>query len=311
MTTRKRDDDEEICIPDYEPESLAKETPHDLDQTIHFIESTHTYLVKYEKDGPYVKEGIVSTSGLIHDLFPSFDPDEVIIKMRRSPKFVTGPYQGMTDEAIKKQWNDNGQRASSRGTKLHFLLECHQNGFDLFRSEHKDIPEVQDYKRWHAENMAKKGLIPFRTELRLTTGADLKLTGTADLICIRSDHPLPEDCDGVLTLSIIDWKFSKKITQSNFFEKGFGPVSHLDSCNYSMYHLQQNIYQWMIEKYYTHWTWRGHEYTKVKIDSRHLAIFHPNHGRSGLFMSLPDIQPVIEQIMESRRREVALTIYEQ
>jgi hypothetical protein len=62
----------------------------------------------------------------------------------------------------------------------------------------------------------------------------------------------------------------------------------------------------MIEKYYTHWTWRGMKYTSVKIASRHLAIFHPNHGRSGLYMSLPDIQPVIEQIMESRRREVRL-----
>jgi hypothetical protein len=211
MTTRKRDD-EEICLPDYEPESLGKATPHYLDETINFVESTHTYSVMYDfPDGPFVTEGIISTSGLIHNLFPVFNPMEVIVKMRRSPKFATGPYQGMTDEAIKAQWTNNGLKASGRGTKLHLLLECHQNGFDLFHSEYRDIPEVQDYSRWHAENMVKENLVPFRTELRLTTGADLLLTGTADLICVKDNHPPPEDCDGVLTLHVIDWKFSREI----------------------------------------------------------------------------------------------------
>jgi hypothetical protein len=304
MTTRKRDEDE-ICVPEYEPESLGKLTPHILDETIQFVESTHTYSVRYDvPDGPFITDGIVSTSGLIHHLFPSFNPSEVITKMRRSPKFVTGKYQGMTDIEIKEQWTNNGLQASGRGTKLHFLLECHQNGYDLLNSEYRDIPEVQDYFRWHAENMEKTGLIPFRTELRMTTGADLKLTGTADLIAVMFDHPLPQDCDGVLTLHIIDWKFSREIKTTNFFEKGFGPCEHMPNCNHAHYLLQQNVYQWMIETYYNKWTWRCHKYTKVKIASRHLAIFHPNHGRSGLYMSLPDIQPVIEQIMQSRRCEL-------
>jgi hypothetical protein len=306
---RKRDDDEEISLPEYEPTSLQEFTPHDLDCTIQFVESTHKYSVQFDHpEGPFVTEGIVSTSGLIHDLFPHFDADAIIMKMRRSPKFDTGPYQGMTDMQIKDQWTNNGLKASGRGTKLHFLLECHQNGYPLFTSEFRDIPEVQDYSRWHAENMKKTGLVPFRTELRMTTGADLLLTGTADLICVMDNHPPPEDCDGVLTLRLIDWKFAKAIKTTNFFENGFGPCQKMPNCNHAHYLLQQNVYQWIIEKYYTHWKWRGHQYTKVKIASRHLAIFHPNHGRSGLYMSLPDIQPVIEQIMDSRRREVALKV---
>jgi hypothetical protein len=230
------------------------------------------------------------------------------MKMRRSPNFASGPYKDMTDIAIKAQWNNNGLKASGRGTKLHLLLECHQNGFDLLNSEFRDVPEVQDYARWHAVEMKAKGLVPFRTEFRMTTGIDVKITGTADLIAVMNDHPPPKDCGGVLTLHIIDWKFSKTIKKSNPFEKGFGPCSNMDNCN--CYHslLQQNIYHWTIEKYYTQWTWRGHQYTKVKIASRHLAIFHPNHGRSGLYMCLPDIQPVIEQIMRSRSCEVCATM---
>ena len=142
--------------------------------------------------------------------------------------------------------------------------------------------------------------MPFRTELRFSTGPDLKLTGTADLLAIRADHPGPEETGGVLTLSLIDWKFSKGVQHTNRFGRGTGPCRGLPDCNGSHYGLQQNIYRWFIEAYHTRWVWRGQTYTSVKIAEMHLAIFHRNHGPVGLFMPLPDLSETVYNMLDER-----------
>ena len=289
--------------PDYEPEKLAQTTPHRLDKNIKFTEDDHKYFVRYdESSSVFETEGITSASGIIHSFFPHFDPDVVIAKMRKGRNWATGKYVGMTTAAIKTMWEENGQRASARGTMLHFLLECHNNGFDLHGSPYADILEVQDYARWRKKHFV--GMIPFRTEMRMFTGPDLRLTGTADLLAVAENHPLPEDCGGVLELSIIDWKFSKAINLTNKFENGFGVCKDMPSCNFSSYALQQNLYQYMMETYYPDWVWKGHVYTSVRIISKHLAIFHENHGREGYHLELPDMQDRIKAMMEVRRQAV-------
>jgi hypothetical protein len=136
------------------------------------------------------------------------------------------------------------------------------------------------------------------------TGSDLKLTGTADLLAIDEDHPLPSECDGVLSLHLIDWKFSKAIHFDNTYEQGYGVCQDLPNCNFSAYALQQNIYQWMLETYYPTWTWKGHLYTSVRIVSKHLAIFHRNHSRQGYHLALPDMQERIQSMMDVRRDQI-------
>jgi hypothetical protein len=285
--------------PDFEPESLCLATPHQLDADIKFTEDDHKYYVRFDDTADYVSDGITSVSTFIHEFFPHFDPDVVIAKMRKGRNWETGRYVGMSTEAIKKMWEDNGKAASSRGTLLHFLLECHNNGYDLTHSPYASILEVQDYGRWREKHFG--GLVPFRTEMRMFTGPDLKITGTADLLAIDETHPLPADCNGVLSLHLIDWKFSKAINLTNRFESGFGVCHDLAACNFSAYALQQNMYQWMMETYYPDWTWKGHIYTSVRIISKHLAIFHTNHGREGYYLPLPDMQDRVKSMMEVRR----------
>ena len=288
--------------PDYDPTVLEKETPHPLDTRIRFTEEDHKYYVRYGDDADFTSTGITSVSTFIHEFFPHFDPDVVIAKMRKGRNWATGRYVNMTDSEIKQQWENNGNAASARGTLLHFLLECHNNGFDLLQSPYGSILEVTDYFRWRSKHF--KGLIPFRTEMRMFTGSDLKITGTADLLAISENHPSPEECDGILSLHLIDWKFSKAINLTNRYESGYGVCKDLPSCNFSSYALQQNIYQWMMETFYTDWVWKGKLYTSVRIVSKHLAIFHTNHGREGYYLELPDMQDMVTKMMDVRRETV-------
>jgi len=210
----------------------------------------------------------------------------------------------MESHEIKAQWEENGQYASGRGSVLHYILECHNNNFDLEGSTYMDIQEVNDYLRWRTLHFTAEDLIPFRTEFKMHTGFDLSLTGTADLLAIKRDHPKPKDCNGVLTLHMIDWKFSKGIHMDNQYEKGHGPCKQMDNCNYNHYLLQQNTYKWLLETYYPNWKWNGHEYTSVQVVSMHLAVFHPNHGRTGLYVSLPVCSDLIDELIQERRQQV-------
>jgi hypothetical protein len=179
------------------------------------------------------------------------------------------------------------------------------NGFDLAKSLYAGLEDVQAYFRWREEYFEPAGLIPFRTELRFSTGPDLRLTGTADLLAIRDDHPSPEDCGGVLSLHLIDWKFSRGVKYENKYGSGSGPCAKLPDCNGSHYGLQQNIYRWFIETYHQEWTWRGKQYTSVKIVDMRLAIFHRNHGNAGLLVVLEDQSAIVEAMLAVRQQQIA------
>lgn len=296
-----------LPFPIFEPDSLSLTTPHIKDTSIQFEEEAHVYRCQFEIDAPFEDNNILSTSGIVHKHFPHFNADNVIHKMMKSRNWYRSKYHGMTAREIKTMWNDNGRIASERGTLLHFLLECHNNGYDLKQSIYANLPDIKAYFKWREIYFDAKNLIPFRTEMRMRTGRDLRVTGTADLLAIKNDHPPPSDTDGVLTLHMIDWKFSKGIQKDNKYENGSGPCTTLPNCNYSHYLLQQNLYKWLLETYYNDWTWRTYTYTQVNIVSKHLAIFHKNHGEDGyLYMPLPDCPKIIKGMMDHRKHEVTL-----
>ena len=295
-----------LCAPShFKPVHLSQQTPHPLDEVVTFEEDEHRYRIQYESNGSFCDDGVVSTSGFIHGFFGHFDADEVLRKMRRGRNFPTSKYANMTDEDIKRMWEENGRRASARGTLLHFLLESHMNGYDLENSIYAGLEDIQSYFRWRQTYFEPAGLVPFRTEMRFCTGPDLRLTGTADLLAIHKDHPPPCETGGVLQLHLIDWKFSRAIKSTNNYQCGSGPCAHLPDCNGVHYSLQQNLYKWFMETYYKKWTWCGMQYDSVKIVSMHLAIFHRNHGNHGLYMPLEDMSDVIHDMLNVRKEQVA------
>jgi ATP-dependent exoDNAse (exonuclease V) beta subunit len=229
-------------------QKLAFSNKHPRDDEIHFDEPTHIYTVK----GTYT--GYISVTGFLHQFFPHFDPKDTIAKMRKSPKFATGPYAGMTDKQIIDKWNASGREASEAGTAMHLAIEQFLNG-----SPEVIEPKVMETVEWRQfmEFWTKYGhdLEPYRTEWEVWV-EEFRLAGSLDMVFRRKS-------DG--RYLIYDWKRSKEIKMENPWGTGFGPASHLPDCNYWHYTLQLNIYRYVLERYYG-----------LDIAEMYLVICHPN-----------------------------------
>lgn len=295
-----------VPTPDYSPVLLESIHPHEKDDMIEFTEATHSYLVHTTVGD--LSTDIISVSTLVHEFFPKFDADHVLEMMTYSKQY--GKYKGMSNHAIKQLWSDNAQAASSAGTAFHFICECYCNGGlrDVIHGEQYDRIEIKQFLKFYQENIIDKGYIPFRTEMRLFTDKNTQVCGTVDLLIIRHDHPPPEECDGVLTLVDVDWKNSKKInTKAYNKQKGFGPCASLDDCNWSHYMLQQNMYKYILEKWYGTWVYKGKSYCKVKIESMILCVCHANYGDSANVIELPTCTSIIEAIFAIRQQQLCHT----
>lgn len=287
-----------------DPTALAMAIAHPLDCTIRFTESTHKYQVDFDGLG-FQDHDIISVSGLVHQFFAEFDPDDAIQKMMRGRNWRPNhKYFLCTPAQIKADWSANGRLASTRGTWLHGQLERYMNGFDLRAQPYCNLLPLRQFFQWEAEHFSPH-LVPFRTEFRFRSNQDLRLTGTADLLAVDPLHPPPGECEGVLTLHIIDWKFSKEIKTTNQYQCGLGPCQNMADCNFSHYTLQQNLYKWLLETQYPQWTWRGQTYTSVRVASMKLAVFHENHGATGLYLDVPFVDALVEEILAVRRTQVA------
>lgn len=257
-------------------QSLAFVNKHDRDKHIIFDEPTHTYTIK----GSHA--GYISCTGFIHSFFGHFDPDAIIEKMMRSPKWRESPYYGMAPAQIKKQWNDNGRSASEAGTEMHLAIEQYFNG-----AEHLIPSNILANREWSHFlafwNRFKDEIEPYRTEWEVFV-EEIKLAGSIDGI-FRSKK------DG--SLLIYDWKRSKEIKMENNFQSGLGPLAHLPDCNYWHYSLQLNIYRYILENYYG-----------CVVSDMYLVILHPNQ-QSYKRMRLNRMDDEVAAMIECRRRAVA------
>jgi hypothetical protein len=278
--------------PDFVPAFLSAKNPHALDATIRFVESTHTYYVNF-KCNNFICEHVMSTSGLVHAYFKPFDADHIISKMGKKSR-GTPRYRGMSNAEIKQSWADAGTKASGEGTKFHFLLESFYNGMNLGPFENYKV--IEQFRNWEKEVLAPLNVLPFRSEQRFRTGLQHRLTGTADMLFTMKNQNVKSN---TLKILIVDWKFSKKITRSSVFGKGFGICNVLDDCNYNHYLLQQNIYKYFLETYYKNWKFNGKVYENVEVVGMHLAVFHDTRDTYESII-LPDVQEIVVEMMQDR-----------
>ena len=166
-----------------DPLYLEKKYPHPRDATIQFFEGPHIYKVDWDFNGDYQQGNIKSVTGFVHDNFPHFDADKVIVKMRASKNWPKSKYYGMLPEEIKEMWAGIGKEASSLGTVMHEQIELMYNGIEPKK------PLSVEYKQFEAyqKKMEDLGYIPFRTEWRLRSDRDHEVTGTIDMLYIQKE----------------------------------------------------------------------------------------------------------------------------
>jgi hypothetical protein len=239
---------------------------HNRDNNIQFFEYGHKYKILTDPNCKYT-----SVTTWIHNQFPKFNADEIILNMTTGDKWKPGhKYWGMTPSEIKASWNTNGNVASSSGTNMHYSIECFMNNpnlshgytqLDLFDaylkkqndSNSSDSPEwifftkfIQDFPE----------LKPYRTEW-MVYHEELRLAGSIDMIYEHDDGEL----------SIYDWKRSKEISKCGWGKFGTSHTFKLiPNCNFWHYSLQLNVYRHIIETKYG-----------KKIKNLYLVRLHPNN----------------------------------
>jgi len=248
--------------------------PHLRDSRITFDEPTHTYAI----DGSSDK--VMSVTTLIHSYFPHFNANETIKKMRL--KGMPEKYKNMTDDEIKKLWNDNGKESSSNGTQLHKSIELFYNG-NIDYIYHENPKEFIHFLKFNES--IKKRLKPYRTEWSIFR-KDLLLAGQLDMLYEIIDRPGE--------FALYDWKRSKEIKFENKFEKGLEGLKHLENCNYNHYSIQLNIYKRILETLYN-----------LNITEMVLVILHPDND-SFITINVHEMSKEIDYIFKDRKKKVNL-----
>lgn len=243
---------------------LYKLNNHIRDERIRFDEEPHIYYI----DGKSYDESVTK---FIHSLFPCFDADKVINNMKRSKKWNTSPYYGMTDDEIKNQWENNRIISSESGTKLHKDIELFYNDIDI----NNDSIEFKYFLKF---NNDFNYLSPYRTEWEIFD-EDYKLAGSIDMVYFNNTNN---------TYEIYDWKRSKEIKKFNQFENGFGDLNHLPNCNFWHYSLQLNIYKRILETKYN-----------INISKLCLVVLHPLNT-SYQRIECPNLDNEVNKILEKR-----------
>lgn len=287
----------------FKPMRLAKMFPFHRDARISFREGDHTYTI----------DGIDwqgSATAAIKAFFGTFNPRRAAEMMRRGKNWEkrrhefmvpvasgmsnsedsAGVMREMTTEEIVDKWQQNGKDARDAGSYMHFQFELYLNGYpsDL-TNDSMNVPEIQYGRRWLEEVIKPRGWRPLRTEMLIFADVTpeeqrpVYIAGAIDALFI-DEHGL---------IHMVDFKRSKKIhmqPERPRFAKP--PLKHLPDCNFIHYSLQQNLYSYILARWYG-----------VRVASMHLAVFHPDLD-GYQWLALPHLWPEIQTIVEHRTREL-------
>lgn len=259
---------------------LKDKNPHERDNNIIFISSTHRYLINNT-------EGYTSVTTWVHSNFEPFNSDEVIDKMMNGSNWSKSKYFGKTKDEITQEWSNNGKESSSLGVDLHFYIELFMNQEtkkdkpthrDLLEHYYKNsseifepfsIPNEAEWTYFLAFVTNNPDLVPYRSEW-MVYHENIKICGTIDMVY--------ENEDGSLT--IYDWKRCKSINKFSYGKNSINPkMSNIPDCNYYHYLLQLNLYKFILET----------KYNKT-VKACYLVKLHPNNrSKTYEMLSLPKL----------------------
>lgn len=259
------------------PLKLDRDHAHERDARITFDEPTHIYTV----DGD--SKSYKSVTTLIHAYCQPFDSDAIIDKMMAGPRWFESKYYGMTKEAIKQQWSDNGREASGSGTKMHLHIEYWYNDVEL---ETPDTSvEFQHFLKY--QDKVGSQYIPWRTEWSVFH-EESRISGQIDMVYANNRGKF----------TIADWKRAKEMKFDNRYQSMLPPVKHLPDTNYWHYACQLNIYRYILQTKYG-----------MEVDELFLVVLHPNN-ESFVKIDVPMMDREIADIFADRIRKVTSGVVE-
>lgn len=208
------------------PGTSKAKNPAGID--IVFTEDTHEYKsIINSKVIDYI-----SGTTFLGQYFPKFDPDGSITA-RCAKK------QGLTVEALRKQWNAKGAESCRLGTRMHETIEDALYGRKLRNIAES---EIEQSRFNNAITMAKK--IMARADIlgieKIVFDSDLQIAGTIDLLAKSKSAG---------EYLIIDHKSNDKyLGPGNMFNKFcLEPIGHIPDTPYWHYALQLSLYCYLLK----------------------------------------------------------------
>ena len=267
---------------------LASQNPHPRDKYIHFDEGPHKYTIQ-GIDGVTPETEFTSVTTWIHQHFEHFDAKKVIASMMRNQKKWNDPianakYYGKTPEEIEETWASAGQDAATKGTAMHYKIECFYNTPpDTTATTETTDPDLQYFMNFHNEYVASPTtatLRPYRTEWTVFH-EEARIAGSIDMVYEIIDAP---------ALAIYDWKRCREITKTNRANKfaTHPAIEHLPDTNYWHYALQLNLYKYILQTKYD-----------KKITDLYIIVLHPE-GQNYQRIKLPDLQSEVADLITER-----------
>lgn len=253
---------------------LEYKNKHERDEYLYFDEKKHEYTFYDTRSQPIIMYPAISSTTLIHSLFPKFDSDRIIDNMMASASWERNKYYPMTKQEIKDKWSENSREAMIKGTKLHEDIESYLN-FECISNESIEFQYFLNFIRDNRINV-------YRTEWKIFD-EESGVAGTIDCACI--------DQYGKITL--YDWKRAKEIKRTNDFKKQYSLkpyLKHLEDVNFNQYSLQLNLYKYILEKNY-----------KCVVKDMYLVVFHPENSNNNYkTVCVPDMSKEIKDIIQEK-----------
>ena len=185
---------------------------------IKFDEKAHTY-THIDTEKPFI-----SVTTLIGKYKQPFDRDGHSKRV--------ADREGVSQELVLEMWEQEKNRACTRGTNIHKVLEDYIN-----------YGEAEGDWGWLCKSYDKaveRSIDSFKNVLceNLLYDEEYSVAGTADLIYEHKHE-----------FTIGDFKTNKRFRFSSpYSERLKDPVSHLHNCEFNLYGLQLSLYAYLYEK---------------------------------------------------------------
>lgn len=209
---------------------------HPRDSLLLFDELTHTYT--------HGRQALKPVTTLVSECFEAFDIDYW------APR--SAARLGITEQQVRKMWNDKAERARTLGTEMHAKIENYYLGGQNTTDETYRL--FEQFTRAYT-------LHPYRTEWPVFD-EDLHIAGTIDFLEYHNGEYV-----------IYDWKRSDKLISNgapeiyNRYNKtGKHPLTHLPDTAYWHYALQLSIYRYILQRKYD-----------INVARGRLGVFHPSN----------------------------------
>ena len=227
------------------PDTLAIKNKHERDQYITFDEGPHIYTV-------HGKLGYTSVTTWNHRHFSGFDAEAVAENIVKGKKIHDPAYKyyGMSKEDILQMWRKNGESASSKGTQLHYDIECYYNDWPV----ENNSKEYQYFLNFANDYLNLKA---YRTEW-MVYYEELKMSGSIDMLFQNEKGEF----------LIYDWKRCNEIPHEPQYGKyaTTACISHLPDAKFWHYSLQLNMYRRFLKDKYD-----------INVVGMFLVCLHPDN----------------------------------